>query len=611
VEIAPAGADVWGFELDVTATWRGPGPCWFSSETGKSPTAPTGDSFTARVSLAPGPNSVTAVCRDASGGDHRSVTVVYVGKLPDTPKARARLRLDGETLTLDGSKSSLAEHSRARLSRFEWFVQRGLGDSPRTLGEGTTIRTPRPALDGEYSYQLRVSDVRGASDRSVVGLDVHGRALRVDDREEGALTTSTTPGVVYGVVPELYGSPPLRAVLDALPAIAELGVSALWLSPLFESPAGDFGYAVTDYFKVRREYGTTEDLRELVAAAHRRGLRVLLDFVPNHTSDEHPYFRQAAELGTRSHYFRFYERTDGSLPAHYFDWTNLPNLSYENPEVRRWMIAAADHWVREANIDGYRVDAAWGIRRREPSFFPELAEELSRLSPRTFLLAEAPASDPYYVENGFQAAYDWSRELGHPAWEHVFDRPEGIAGRLESAIRPTVQSEKTQSVFRFLNNNDTGARFITRHGMGLTKVATVLLLTLPGVPSLFCFDEGGAEFEPYAARGKVARAPHPELIAFHRELIRLRRTVPALHGPDYGSIYVGQTDEGYAYERRARGAPGAVVVALNFGADHVSIPLAGSLRSRPRVLFASDGVAVTGSSAVGLGPFGYAVLFSE
>ena len=84
-----------------------------------------------------------------------------------------------------------------------------------------------------------------------------------------------------------------------------LGVTVLWLSPVFDSPPGDFGYAVTNYFRLRPTFGTQDDLARVVGAAHRLGMRVLLDFVPNHTSSSHRYFVEALAHGKRSRYFSF------------------------------------------------------------------------------------------------------------------------------------------------------------------------------------------------------------------------------------------------------------------------------------------------------------------
>jgi cyclomaltodextrinase / maltogenic alpha-amylase / neopullulanase len=371
---------------------------------------------------------------------------------------------------------------------------------------------------------------------------------------------------IYGVVPPLYGTPPLQAVTRALPSLAELGVTALWLSPLAGTTSGDFGYAVTDYFAVRADYGTPADLRELVSRAHDLGLKILLDFVPNHTSAQHPYFRQAEQLGRRSHYFGFYQRDASGQSLHYFDWEHLPNLDYQNPEVGAWISAAGEFWLSSFGVDGFRVDAAWGVAAREPGFYDLLRGRLASARPIA-LVAEASARDPYYLQHGFDAAYDWTEELGHWAWQDVFDAERGVATRLAAALDATSRATaRADRVLRFLNNNDTGARFVTRHGVELTRAATVLLFTVPGVPCLFSFDEVGGEFEPYAGLGPIREPRYPELRALHRQLIDLRRSQPALQSPKLRLLDSGDPDVSL-YLRPAVAAAPAALVVINWSAQ--------------------------------------------
>jgi cyclomaltodextrinase / maltogenic alpha-amylase / neopullulanase len=111
----------------------------------------------------------------------------------------------------------------------------------------------------------------------------------------------TPSGVVYGVIPPRFGTPSLRAVADRLGYLAELGVDAVWLSPIAACPPGDFGYAVCDELRIRADYGDEDDLRNLVRRAHAEGIRVLLDLVPNHTSHQHPFFIDAARGPASQH----------------------------------------------------------------------------------------------------------------------------------------------------------------------------------------------------------------------------------------------------------------------------------------------------------------------
>jgi glycosidase len=234
------------------------------------------------------------------------------------------------------------------------------------------------------------------------------------------------------------------------------------------------------------------------------------------------------------------------------------------------MLEVSDHWVKAHAIDGYRLDAAWAIRERDPEFWPRFAAQLRRLRPEAWLIAEAPANDAYYDPNTFTAAYDWTHELGKHSWEHVFDQPTGIARRLHAALGDT-SNPSAPRVLRFLNNNDTGARFITRHGEPLTRVATAALLTLPGVPCLYAFDEEGAEFEPYTSLHAITQR-NPGLRAFHQRWLQLRRARPELRGAGFEPVHVGEHDEVLAY-LRGSGAQVALVV-LNFAGQATALELA-------------------------------------
>jgi cyclomaltodextrinase / maltogenic alpha-amylase / neopullulanase len=379
--------------------------------------------------------------------------------------------------------------------------------------------------------------------------------------------------VAYGVLPPLFGPSGLPDVTAALDSLHRLGVDVLWLSPIFEAPPGDFGYAVTNFERVRSDYGTDADLAALVREAHRRDMRVLLDLPANHTSAKHRWFVDAAARGRESPYYAFYARDAEGGPTHYFDWTHLPNLDYENTAVARYMRDTARGWIVKFSIDGFRIDAAWGIRQRSPEYWPRFNADMRAARADVFILAEASARDPYYVTHGFDAAYDWTSELGVHAWKGVFDTPDGIAQRLHAAVVATQKSTPApHRTWRFINNNDTAERFITRHGDGLTRVATAALLTLPGIPCLYSFDEIGAEFLPYSAL-KPVTGDRPELRAFHERWIHLRRAHAAFSGAGFTPLYVGTPGQAsgnaYVFLRHAEGR--SLLVALNFSAERASV----------------------------------------
>ncbi|HKV68679.1 MAG TPA: alpha-amylase family glycosyl hydrolase, partial [Gaiellales bacterium] len=331
------------------------------------------------------------------------------------------------------------------------------------------------------------------------------------------------------MIPPRFGSPPLRAVADRLPYLAGLGVDAIWLSPIAACPPGDFGYAVVDELAVRPDYGDEDDLRGLVGRAHAEGLRVLLDLVPNHTSHLHPFFTDGVHDD-------WYDRDAEGRPTHYFDWTHLPNLNYDSPDVRAYVDRVFSYWVSEFDVDGYRVDACWGVQRRRPDYWPAWSRMLRDLKPGLLLIAEASARDDYWYASGYDLAYDWTDDLGRWAWEDVFSEPDGIAARLDRAL---AADPRPGRVFRFLDNNDTGARFVTRHGPGLTRAAAALVMTLPGTPCIYTGEEVGAEYEPYGPPGVVDWDADPHgLREWYRALCRLRAGRPALRSPGWARAAV-------------------------------------------------------------------------
>jgi glycosidase len=259
-------------------------------------------------------------------------------------------------------------------------------------------------------------------------------------------------------------------------------------------------------------------------------------------------------------YADHYARDIAGTYTHYFNWTDLINLNYDNPAVQEMVVEAMRYWVTEHDIDGYRMDAAWGIRQRTPQFWPECLLRLRESKPDLFLLAEASTLDPYYHRAGFDSAYDWTNHLGTWAWGHAFTDTKGPANDLRYHLdRSTANGD----VFRFLNNNDTGPRFITRHGPELTRVATAVLLTLPGTPCLYMGDEVGLEFTPYRDRGPVTWSADPDLYDFHRRLIALRTR----HRLDSGPLTLVDNDRGDDCLSYCRpGADGRPVVCVfNFG----------------------------------------------
>jgi len=176
----------------------------------------------------------------------------------------------------------------------------------------------------------------------------------------------------------------LRGILQRLPELIDLGVDALWLSPIFPSPMADFGYDISDYTDVDPLFGSLADLDELVARAHAAGMKVLLDLVPNHTSDRHPWFAESrsSRAAPKRDWYIWRDPAPGGGPPN--NWLSefggsawekdeatgqyyyhaflkqQPDLNWRNPLVRQAMHDVIRFWLRRG-IDGFRVDVIWHL----------------------------------------------------------------------------------------------------------------------------------------------------------------------------------------------------------------------------------------------------------
>lgn len=386
--------------------------------------------------------------------------------------------------------------------------------------------------------------------------------------------------VMYGVIPSRFGPRGLPDVTARLDELRELGVNTLWISPVNEASPGDFGYEVMDHLRLRRDYGRPADLKRLVREAHARDMRVLLDIVPNHTFDEHAWLQDQLERGTASPWHSWYDRDEHGEPTHYFDWERLPNLEYDNADVRRYMTDAFLHWIREYDVDGFRVDAAWAVQQRRPGFWPELRRRIAEVKPDAMLLAEASARDPYWASSGFDAAYDWGSELGQWAWKDGFRNGSAFVERLHRGIAGSVDAARAAHALtlRFVDNNDTGDRFATRHGLEMARLGAALTMTLPGIPLVYTGQEVGADYQPYDDPEPIDWGANPALRESITQLAHLRHRLPVLRSDSFQRYERASAPGTYGYWRGAAGDAERALVLLNFSTRAHEVRVDGTLR---------------------------------
>ena len=193
----------------------------------------------------------------------------------------------------------------------------------------------------------------------------------------------------------------LSAAAERLTFLRSVGVDAIWLMPIYpigvEGRKGTLGsyYSIRDYKGVNPEFGTEEDLRHFIRTAHALGLKVLLDWVANHTA------RDARWITERP--ADWYERDDAGVAKVPWDWTDTAKLNYANHDVWRGQIEAMRYWVEEFDVDGFRCDMAMLV---PIEFWQEAAEELHRIKPDVFMLAEAEEDNLF--DRAFNASYQWN-----------------------------------------------------------------------------------------------------------------------------------------------------------------------------------------------------------
>src|SRR6266851_5002603 len=278
----------------------------------------------------------------------------------------------------------------------------------------------------------------------------------------------------------------LAGVRENLDHIAGLGCNVLWLSPVHASPS-HHGYDHEDFLTVEPRYGGDAALISLVEAAHSRGMRVLLDFVPNHTGRGHHLFRDAiANGGDAASYYRFWQ-----WPHYYrcfFDVISLPELDTGSPHVQQHLVRAAQHWLTAYGVDGLRCDHVAGV---DPAFWVELRRGLREVKPDALVLGEATGTAewlPRYAGR-LDAIFDF--DLAY------YMRQALARGRMDAAAFAAWLDQHERAypglaLATLLDNHDMN-RFLWMAGGNLyrLKLAATLLLTLPGMPVIYYGTEVG------------------------------------------------------------------------------------------------------------------------
>jgi len=364
-------------------------------------------------------------------------------------------------------------------------------------------------------------------------------------------------GVIYEIYPRAF-SPEgnFNGVTAQLDRLKDLGVTILWLMPIHpigqEKKKGTIGspYAVRDYYGINPDYGAKADLQRLISESHRRGLKVVIDIVANHTSWDSVLMKHP----------EFYKKDAKGNITYPYDWFDIAALNYNNQELRRYMTDMLVYWLRDFDLDGFRCDVAGEV---PTDFWENARTELEKIKPDIFMLAEAHKAE--LLVKAFDLDYSWPL---HSAMTDVL-QGRGRASDLRAAWEQELKEWPRGALHMRFSDNHDERRAIARFGEPGALAVSALVFTLDGVPMLYNGMEVGdttesgapALFEKLPVFWPIAER-RPEFPRFYKQMIALRKGSEALRNGSLAWLHNSAESRVLSFLRRSRNEE--VLVAINF-----------------------------------------------
>lgn len=396
-----------------------------------------------------------------------------------------------------------------------------------------------------------------------------------------------------------------------IPRLAELGVDILWFMPIHPiselNRKGELGsyYAVADYKGVNPEFGNLDDFRAVVDSAHAAGMKVIIDWVPNHTGCDNPWVTEHPE------YYRL-DDDDGQMYGP-FDWTDVYQLDYSKPELRLAMIDAMQYWIREAGIDGFRCDVAGMV----PVDFWNAARDSiqSAAGERpVFMLAEA--TEPELTEHAFDMAYNWPMkdlfsEIAATSGQYTFakegEQPRTFPVKTAAAIDSLINLQSTQYpadafLMNMTSNHDLNSWEGTEfERLGIYAPAfAALTYVLPGMPLIYTGQETAMDraLEFFVKDTPPQWEPRHPVFDFYKKLNALRHSRPELASGVAGGSVETWSDGGMFAIRRQKG-DSATCAVVNLGTDTAAVELPDFMLAGTVDVFTGEPASIMTSFAPG------------
>ena len=355
------------------------------------------------------------------------------------------------------------------------------------------------------------------------------------------------------------------AVTKDLPRLKELGIDVLWLMPIFpigeKNKKGTLGsyYSVRDYEDISPEFGTKEDFANFVQAAHNLNMKVVLDWVANHTSWDNKWIYDHPE---------WYTVDDSGEMVSPFDWSDVADLNYDNMDMQQAMINALKYWVKNFDVDGFRCDVAGMV---PVEFWNRARKELDAIKP-VFMLAEA--EDAPLIVDAFDMEYGWEF---HNVMNHVAKGDMDCDSIEAYFVRQLERNPQNAYKMNFTSNHDENSWNGTvweRLGDGAYTYA-VLAATVPGMPLVYTGQEAGLDKRlEFFEKDPVDWKDH-EFFGLYKKLFQLKHENPALWNGAFGGTFdrveTSNNEEIYAFMRVKDDHSVIVVLNLSDKAQNITI----------------------------------------
>lgn len=375
-----------------------------------------------------------------------------------------------------------------------------------------------------------------------------------------------------------------NAFAQDLPVLKKMGVKILWLMPInpisttkSKGPLGSY-YAVSDYTKVNPEFGTLEDFKALVQKAHELGIYVILDWVPGHTGWDHHWIQEKSDYYLKNRKGEIIDPIDFRTGKS-FGWTDVADLNYNNLEMREELRQAMVYWVKETDIDGYRIDQAYAV---PPVFYDKTIEALREIKP-VFLLAETDIYHPGGINlvSKFDATYDWP---GHQLSKEIA-QGRSSATNYHSHIQRANRLYGPENILvNFISNHDENSwNGTVKESYGAADHAFMAMnFTLPGMPLIY----SGQEYDLNKRLRFFEKDSFPKVAGKTMELLQQlgalknnhRALAAGTSAGSYKRINTTRDNQILAFEREKEGDTLVVVANLSKDYAQFTMPYAGSFK---------------------------------